>query len=131
LYGILTDAPAGISTRLGTRVVSIASSRLRSLEAIIEPFKAVVGEELRGCRRVTLVNYVDRMAATMATGHTSLINAEATSLIGESVDVVRRVRGTREAGSTRNLLTLNPSMSCTSHAEVGSRDRTTHDLYLR
>ena len=67
----------------------------------------------------------------MTTGHTSLINTEATSLISESGDTLRRVGGTREAWSTRNLLTLDPPMSCTSHAEIGSGDGTTHDLYLR
>jgi hypothetical protein len=126
---MLTDAPARIGTRLSTRVVSIATSGLR-LEAIIEPLEAVVGEELRGCRGVTLVDYVDRMTATMTTGHTSLINAETPSLMSESVDVLKGVGDTREAWPSRNLMTLDPSVSCTSHTEIGSGDGRSHDLYL-
>lgn len=110
-------------------MVSIAASRLRRLEAIIEPFEAIVGEELRGCGGMTL-DYVDRMTATMTTRDTSLINAEATPLIGESVGIWRRVGGTGEA-CTRDLLTLDPPVGCTSHSESGSGDGSTHDLYLR
>lgn len=67
----------------------------------------------------------------MTTGNTSLVNAEATSLIGEGVDVLGRVGGTREGWSTGNLLTLDSPVSRISRAaESGSRDGRTQKLYL-